>query len=286
MPSCGALHIAVEATSADATCLTTRSAVPWQSALPGKQHVSPSVMSGLGCSRGSSAAVCFLGPLCVWCSIALPLHAWSMQPCSDSDPSSRCWPLQWGPCMHQRISCCHGCASADCPPPRCICIWQGTGGCQCCGPCLVAGSAPGVCAAAGSARRAHGVRILVSTTMCKSDAGKSPDAFLAWLLGCTAMSGSGPAGSKGCVCGHAADAHCCCMQCLATPQVVASQVEMSTDGDDHACRRYALQAIDAQAQVDALRERLREVVGAQQGAWVQHQRWARLCEQPYTMLHK
>ena len=34
-----ALHIAVEATSADATCLTIRSAVPWQSAHPGKQHV-------------------------------------------------------------------------------------------------------------------------------------------------------------------------------------------------------------------------------------------------------
>ena len=66
----------------------------------------------------------------------------------------------------------------------------------------------------------------------------------------------------------------------------ASQVEVTISGDDHACRRYALQAIDAQAQVDALRERLREVVGVQQGAWVQHQRWARLCEQPYTMLHK
>ena len=48
----------------------------------------------------------------------------------------------------------------------------------------------------------------------------------------------------------------------------------------HACCRYALQAIDAQAQADALRERLQEVGGAQEWAWVQHQRWARLCEQP------
>ena len=73
---------------------------------------------------------------------------------------------------------------------------------------------------------------------------------------------------------------------LKAKAVFAAMQQMGpSGGDDHACRRYALQAIDAQAQADALRERLREMGGAQEGAWVQHQRWACPCQQPCAVLH-
>ena len=227
-----------------------------------------------------SAGVCFLCCLCVCvCAAALSCHCVldGSSPAQAATP-----PAAAGPCKgdHACLSSSHAATDAllQMPPAQRLqpvgarmlpMLWTV--------PCCRL-----------SARSVHGCRLSwtstwgespVSTSVHESCAGKSPDAFCALLRRCAAMLFGGRLDPEGLF---------AAMQQMggvlhAVSGGWAPQVEMT-----HACRRYALQAIDAQAQADALRERLREVGDAQQWAWVQHQRWARLCEQPYsgTMLYK